>query len=76
MAPHVLVTWAAATALAVASGGLDGWAGWTGLVLAVLAMAGVAATLAASRRTVVTLRDSGAPLDLDPRAGPATRSRT
>ncbi|WP_021592959.1 alpha/beta hydrolase [Actinomadura welshii] len=70
MAPHVLVTWAAAIALAVAFGGLDGWAGWTGLVLAVLAMAGVAATLAASRRTVVTLRDSGAPLELDPEGGP------
>ncbi len=30
MAPHVLVTWAAATALVAAFGGLDGWAGWTG----------------------------------------------
>ncbi|WP_141577391.1 alpha/beta hydrolase [Actinomadura sp. WMMA1423] len=70
LAPHVLVAWAAATALVAGFGGLDGWAGWTGLVLAVLAMAGVAATLAASRRTVVTLRDSGAPLDLDPEGAP------
>ncbi|TDD81689.1 alpha/beta hydrolase [Actinomadura darangshiensis] len=71
MAPHVLVTWAAATALVAGFGGLDGWAGWTGLVLAILGMAGVAATLVASRRTVVTLRDSGAPLDLDPEGAPA-----
>lgn len=70
LAPHVLVTWAAATALAAVFGGLDGWAGWTGLALAVLGMAGVAATVAASRRTVVTLRDSGAPLDLDPEGAP------
>ncbi|TDC42820.1 alpha/beta hydrolase [Actinomadura sp. KC345] len=70
MAPHVLVTWAAATALTAAFGGLDGWAGWTGLVLAVLGMAGVAATLVATRRTVVTLRDSGVPLDLDPEDAP------
>lgn len=70
LAPHVLVVWAAATALAAAFGGLDGWAGWTGLALAVLGMAGVAATLAASRRTVVTLRDSGAPLELDPEGAP------
>src|SRR5690606_586415 len=70
MAPHVLVTWAAATGLTAMSGGLEGWAGRTGFVLAVLGMAGVAATLAASRRTVVTLRDSGAPLDLDPEGAP------
>ncbi|MES9543016.1 alpha/beta hydrolase fold domain-containing protein [Actinomadura sp. NPDC000600] len=70
LAPHVLVAWAAATALAAAFGGLDGWAGWAGLVLALLGMAGVAATLAASRRTVVTLRESGAPLDLDPEGAP------
>ncbi|MFG2086688.1 MULTISPECIES: alpha/beta hydrolase fold domain-containing protein [unclassified Spirillospora] len=70
MAPHVLVTWAAATALVAVSGGLGGWAGWAGLVLAILAMAGVAATLVAARRTVVTLRDSGAPLDLDPEGAP------
>ncbi|MFB4311061.1 alpha/beta hydrolase fold domain-containing protein [Actinomadura sp. GTD37] len=70
MAPHVLVTWAVATGLTAAFGGLDGWAGWTGLVLALAAMAGVAATVVASRRTVVTLRDSGAPLDLDPEGAP------
>ncbi|MFA1539308.1 alpha/beta hydrolase fold domain-containing protein [Actinomadura monticuli] len=70
MAPHVLVTWAAATALAAAFGGLDGWPGWTGLGLALAAMAGIAATIVASRRTVVTLRDSGAPLDLDPEGAP------
>lgn len=70
MAPHVLVTWAAATGLTAMSGGLEGWAGRTGFVLAILGMAGVAATLAASRRTVVTLRDSGAPLDLDPEGAP------
>ncbi|TDC80884.1 alpha/beta hydrolase [Actinomadura sp. 7K507] len=70
MAPHVLVTWAAATALTAAFGGLDGWAGWTGLVLAILGMAGIAATLVATRRTVVTLRDSGVPLDLEPDDAP------
>ncbi|MGP4027704.1 alpha/beta hydrolase fold domain-containing protein [Actinomadura sp. 3N407] len=70
MAPHVLVTWAAATALVAMSGGLAGWAGWAGLALAVLGMAGVAATLVASRRTTVTLRDCGAPLDLDPEGAP------
>jgi len=70
MAPHVLVTWAAATGLTAMSGGLEGWAGWTGFVLAILGMAGVAATLVASRRTAVTLRESGAPLDLDPESAP------
>ncbi|WP_433478028.1 alpha/beta hydrolase fold domain-containing protein [Spirillospora sp. CA-142024] len=70
MAPHVLVLWAAATAAVASFGGLAGWAGWAGLALAILGMAGVAATLVASRRTVVTLRDSGAPLDLDPEGGP------
>ena len=70
MAPHVLVVWAAAASLTAAFGGLDGWAGWTGLVLAILGMAGVAATLVATRRTVVTLRDSGVPLDLDPEDAP------
>lgn len=70
MAPHVVVTWAAATALTAAFGGLDGWPGWIGFVLAILGIAGVAATLFASRRTVVTLRDSGAPLDLDPEGAP------
>lgn len=70
LAPHVLVTWAAATALTAAFGGLHGWAGWTGLVLAPAAMAGIAATIAASRRTVVTLRECGAPLDLDPEDAP------
>jgi acetyl esterase/lipase len=70
MAPHALVTWAALTAVVAALGGLDGWAGWTGLALAILAMAGIAATLVASRRTVVSLRDSGVPLDLDPEGAP------
>ncbi|MEU8796903.1 alpha/beta hydrolase [Spirillospora sp. NPDC048819] len=70
MAPHVLVTWGLVTALVAVLGGLDGWAGWVGLVLAILGMAGVAATLVASRRTVVTLRDCGAPLDLDPEGAP------
>ena len=70
MAPHVLVTWAAATGLVAAFGGLDGWPGWTGLVLALAGMAGVAAAIVASRRTVATLRDSGAPLDLDPEDAP------
>ncbi|TDD22209.1 alpha/beta hydrolase [Actinomadura sp. KC06] len=70
LAPQVLVTWAAATALTAALGGLNGWAGWTGLVLTILGMAGIAATLVASRRTVVTLRECGAPLDLDPEGAP------
>lgn len=70
MAPHVLVIWALLTALTAAFGGVAGWAGWTGLVLAILGMAGVAATLVATRRTVVTLRDCGAPLDLDPEGAP------
>ena len=70
LAPHVLVTWATVTALIATFGGLDGWAGWTGLGLAVLGMAGVAATLVATRRTVATLRDCGAPLDLDPDDAP------
>ncbi|WP_067792016.1 alpha/beta hydrolase [Actinomadura formosensis] len=70
MAPHVLVTGAVATTLTAVFGGLDGWPGWTGLALAALGMAGVAATIVASRRTVVTLRGSGAPLDLDPEGAP------
>ncbi|GAA1887139.1 alpha/beta hydrolase [Actinomadura bangladeshensis] len=70
MAPHALAAGAVATALAAASGGLDGWAGWTGLALALAGMAGIAAAIAASRRTVVTLRGCGAPLDLDPEGAP------
>ncbi|TYK48199.1 alpha/beta hydrolase [Actinomadura decatromicini] len=70
MAPHVLAFWAVATALTAVFGGLDGWAGWLGLVLAVAGMAGLAATIVATRRTVVTLRDCGAPLDLDPEDAP------
>ncbi|TDB90407.1 alpha/beta hydrolase [Actinomadura sp. KC216] len=70
LAPQVLVAWAAATALAVGLGGLGGWAGWTGLALTILGMAGIAATLLATRRTVVTLRECGAPLELDPEGAP------
>ncbi|MFC4051065.1 alpha/beta hydrolase fold domain-containing protein [Actinomadura syzygii] len=70
MAPHVLALWAVATTLTAVFGGLDGWAGWLGLVLAVAGMAGLAATIFATRRTVVTLRDCGAPLDLDPEDAP------
>ncbi|TYB43460.1 alpha/beta hydrolase fold domain-containing protein [Actinomadura chibensis] len=70
LAPHVLVLWAVATALTAVFGGLDGWAGWLGLGLAIAGMAGLGATLVAARRTVVTLRDCGAPLDLDPEGAP------
>ncbi|TMQ92185.1 alpha/beta hydrolase [Actinomadura soli] len=70
LAPQVLVVWAAATALTATFGGLDGWAGWTGLALTIPGMAGIAATLLATRRTVVTLRECGAPLDLDPEGAP------
>ncbi|MBD2893730.1 hypothetical protein amrb99_26520 [Actinomadura sp. RB99] len=70
MAPHLLVTEIAALSLTAAYGGLDGWAGWAGLALGVLGAAGTVAIILASRRTVVTLRESGAPLDLDPDGAP------
>jgi hypothetical protein len=70
MAPHLLATEIVAIALTVAYGGLDGWAGWAGLALGVLGAAGTVAIILASRRTVVTLRESGAPLDLDPDGAP------
>ena len=60
----------AALSLTAAYGGLAGWAGWAGLVLGVAAVAGTVAIILASRRTVVTLRESGAPLDLDPDGAP------
>ncbi|MFV2177063.1 alpha/beta hydrolase fold domain-containing protein [Actinomadura sp. LOL_016] len=70
LAPHVLVTGAAALAFAGGFGGLDGWAGRTGLVLGIAGLAGVAWTIAVSRRTTVTLRECGVPLDLDPETAP------
>ncbi|MFD0686553.1 alpha/beta hydrolase [Actinomadura fibrosa] len=70
LAPHLLVAEIVALALTAAYGGLDGWAGWTGLALGILGAAGTAATIVAARRTVVSLRESGAPLDLDPEGAP------
>ncbi|WP_083733652.1 alpha/beta hydrolase [Actinomadura sp. CNU-125] len=70
LAPHLLVTEIAALVLLAWNGGLDGWAGRTGLALGIAGAAGIAATIVASRRTVVTLRECGIPLDLDPRNAP------
>ncbi|WP_067485950.1 alpha/beta hydrolase [Actinomadura hibisca] len=70
MAPHLLVAEVAALGLLAAYGGLAGWAGPLGLALGALGVAGTVATIVAARRTVVTLRDSGAPLDLDPEGAP------
>jgi acetyl esterase/lipase len=70
LAPHLLVAEVAAIGWTAAYGGLDGWAGWTGLVLGVAGVAGTVETILASRRTVVTLKESGAPLELDPEGAP------
>ncbi|MEW2352733.1 alpha/beta hydrolase [Spirillospora sp. NPDC029432] len=70
LAPHLLVAEIAAIAGTALAGGLAGWPGWTGLVLGAAGTAGTVANILASRRTVVTLRDSGAPLDLDPEGAP------
>ncbi|XVQ13367.1 alpha/beta hydrolase fold domain-containing protein [Spirillospora sp. CA-255316] len=70
LAPHLLVAEVAGMGLAVASGGLEGWPGWTGLVLGAAGAAGTIATMLAARRTVVTLRECGVPLDLDPERAP------
>lgn len=70
LAPHVLFAEAVTLGLTAYYGGLEHWVGWIGLFVGLLGMAGLAATLAASRRTVVTLRESGAPLDLDPEGAP------
>lgn len=70
LAPHLLVLEVAAIGATAAAGGLDGWAGWTGLVLGVAGIAGTIGTILASRRTAVTLRECGAPLDLDPKGAP------
>ncbi|MDL4771443.1 MULTISPECIES: alpha/beta hydrolase [Thermomonosporaceae] len=70
LAPHLLAAEIAALGLTAGYGGLHGWTGWTGLVLGAAGAAGTIATIAASRRTVVTLRESGVPLDLDPEDAP------
>ncbi|MBW8483597.1 alpha/beta hydrolase [Actinomadura parmotrematis] len=70
LAPHLLAAEIAGLAAAAALGGLDGRPGWAGLALGVLGAAGTAATIVAASRTVVTLRESGAPLDLDPEGAP------
>ncbi|WP_344598299.1 alpha/beta hydrolase [Actinomadura vinacea] len=70
LAPHLLVAEAAGIAATVAYGGLEGWAGWTGLALGAAGTAGTIATILRARRTVVTLRECGVPLDLDPERAP------
>ncbi|QFG25604.1 alpha/beta hydrolase [Actinomadura sp. WMMB 499] len=70
LAPHLLVAEVAALVLTARYGGLDGWAGWTGLALGAAGLAGLAATIAVSRKTTVTLRECGVPLDLDPDTAP------
>ncbi|MGK5556814.1 alpha/beta hydrolase fold domain-containing protein [Actinomadura kijaniata] len=70
MAPHLLVLEVAGLGLLAAGGGLDAWPGWAGLLLGLGGAAGTAATIIAARRTVVTLRDSGVPFDLDPEDAP------
>ncbi|MFC4906479.1 alpha/beta hydrolase fold domain-containing protein [Actinomadura gamaensis] len=70
LAPHLLVLEVAGLAWTAAAGGLDGRAGWLGLALGLAGTAGTVATIAASRKTLVTLRDSGVPLDLDPQKAP------
>ncbi|MEV4254967.1 alpha/beta hydrolase [Spirillospora sp. NPDC049652] len=73
LAPHLLVLEVAGLAWTAAEGGADGssgWVGWIGLALGLAGVAGTAGTIAASRKTVITLRDSGVPLDLDPQNAP------
>ncbi|MBO2446619.1 alpha/beta hydrolase [Actinomadura barringtoniae] len=70
MAPQLLVLEAAGLGLLAAYGGLDAWPGWIGLIAGLVGIAGTVATIVASRRTVVTLRDSDVPLDLDPEGAP------
>ncbi|MFI0444643.1 alpha/beta hydrolase fold domain-containing protein [Actinomadura sp. 6N118] len=70
LAPHLLVAEVTGLGILVASGGLEGWLGWTGLIAGLAAAAGTAATIIAARKTIVTLRDSGVPLDLDPDDAP------
>ncbi|MEU5878462.1 alpha/beta hydrolase [Spirillospora sp. NPDC047279] len=70
MAPHLLVAEVAGLALLSVYGGLDGPAGWIGLAAGFLGAAGTVVTIVAARRTIVTLRDSGVPLDLDPEDAP------
>ncbi|MQY02795.1 hypothetical protein ACRB68_08300 [Actinomadura sp. RB68] len=70
LAPHLLAAELAGLGLAAWAGGLDAWPGWAGLALGVLGAAGTVETIIAARRTTVTLRDSGAPLDLDPEGAP------
>lgn len=70
LAPHLLAAEAAALALTAWNGGLDGWAGWTGLALGAAGAAGLAGTIAAARRTTVTLRECGVPFELDPEPAP------
>ncbi|MEU6035432.1 alpha/beta hydrolase [Actinomadura sp. NPDC047616] len=66
LAPHLLVAEVAGIGLTAAYGGLGAWPGWVGLGAGVVGVAGTAATIVASRRTVVTLRESGAPMEIDP----------
>jgi acetyl esterase/lipase len=70
MAPHLLVLEAAGLGLLAAYGGLSEWPGWIGLIAGLGGIAGTVVTIVAARRTVITLRDSGAPLELDPEGAP------
>ncbi|GLZ11098.1 alpha/beta hydrolase [Actinomadura sp. NBRC 104425] len=66
LAPHLLVAEAAGIGLTAAYGGSGAWPGRVGLGAGLVGMAGTAATIVASRRTVVTLRECGAPMEIDP----------
>ena len=70
LAPHLLVAEVVAVGLAIARGGLDGWPGWAGLALGAAGAAGTVASMIASRRTVVTLRECGIPMALKPEQAP------
>ncbi len=70
LAPHLLVLEIAALAALALGGGLATWPGWIGLALGAAGAAGTLATILVSRRTLVTLRESGVPLDLDPSGAP------
>lgn len=66
LAPHLLVAEIAGIGLTAAYGGLDAWPGWAGLGAGLLGAAGTAGTIVEARRTVVTLRECGAPMQIDP----------
>lgn len=64
LAPWLLLWQCVGVAAFIAMGGLDDGQGWAGLVLAAMGAAGLGAIIGRSRKTVVTLRDATADLEI------------